>query len=29
LVDNQSIEVLHVELATRFIVRGSTQRLET
>ena len=29
LVDNQSMEVLHVELATRFIVRGSTQRLET
>jgi LacI family transcriptional regulator len=27
LLDNQSFEALHVELATRFIVRGSTQRL--
>jgi LacI family transcriptional regulator len=27
LIDNQSFEALHVELATRFIVRGSTQRL--
>ena len=27
LLDNQSIEALHVELSTRFIVRGSTQRL--
>jgi LacI family transcriptional regulator len=29
LLDNQSFEALHVELATRFIVRGSTQRLST
>ena len=29
LVDNQSIEALHVELATRFVLRGSTQRLKT
>ena len=27
LIDNQSIEALHVELATRFVLRGSTQRL--
>jgi LacI family transcriptional regulator len=27
LLDGQSIEALHVELATRFVVRGSTQRL--
>jgi DNA-binding LacI/PurR family transcriptional regulator len=27
LLDNQSFEALHVELATRFIVRGSTGRL--
>jgi LacI family transcriptional regulator len=27
LLDNQRFEALHVELATRFIVRGSTQRL--
>jgi LacI family transcriptional regulator len=27
LLDNQSFEALHVELATRFIVRGSTKRL--
>jgi LacI family transcriptional regulator len=27
LLDNQSFEALHVELATRFIVRGSTQRV--
>ncbi len=27
LLDNQSFEALHVELATRFIARGSTQRL--
>ena len=29
LLDNQSFEALHVELATRLIVRGSTQRLKT
>jgi len=28
LLDNQSFEALHVELATRFIVRGSTGRLQ-
>ena len=27
LLDNQSFEALHVELATRFIARGSTQRV--
>ena len=27
LVDNQSFEALRVELATRLIVRGSTQRV--
>jgi LacI family transcriptional regulator len=27
-LDNQSYEALHVELATRLVVRGSTQRLE-
>lgn len=27
LLDNQSFEALHIELATRFVVRSSTQRL--